>query len=49
MSLRIAPSEREAMRGVASCSTYTLVRCPGPRPASMGSSPTMRSERKYLP
>src|SRR2546423_1100304 len=48
-SARIASSVREATIGCARSSTNTSVRRPGPRSSSIGTIPTMRSERQYLP
>src|SRR5205814_717736 len=39
----------EATIGCARSSTNTSVRRPGPRSSSIGTSPTMRSERQYFP
>src|SRR5947207_835716 len=48
-SASIASSVREATIGCARSSTNTSVRRPGPRSSSIGTSPTMRSERQYFP
>src|SRR5882762_6317763 len=49
MSSRMLCSVRDAMIGSGRPSMKTLVRCPGPRPSSMGIKPRIRSERQYLP
>ena len=49
MSSRMLCSVRDATIGSARPSMNTLVRCPGPRPSSIGINPTIASERQYLP
>jgi len=49
MSSRMLCSVRDATIGSARPSTKTLVRRLGPRSSSIGISPTIASERQYLP